>query len=134
MRTHVGCYVYWNSFVDWSKQSSVVIKSSFTTNTKVVRGKDWTFGFQDGGQGAQGNVTGTLSSAGRISVKWSNGLSNTYPMGAGSKYALNLYAGKNRTLSIYLYSNGHQQAIVKSNLVSLDKDDGIDVECLYDVE
>ena len=55
-------------------------------------------------------------------------------MGAGSKYALNLYAGKNRTLGIYFYSNGHQQAIVKSNLVSLDKDDGIDVECLYDVE
>ncbi|XP_065183994.1 MAM and LDL-receptor class A domain-containing protein 1-like [Sycon ciliatum] len=76
--------------VDWSQYSSTVIKQYFPLGERVVRGRDWSWGLQDGGTGAFGNITGVLdgSSTGWVRVRWSNNHLNSYRMGASSKYDL----------------------------------------------
>eukprot|EP00960_Hanusia_phi_P070531 767330-Hanusia_phi.AAC.5 len=62
----------------------------FQVGTKVVRGFDWKWGSQDGGQGEVGEVQ-TEINEGWVEVRWENGESNRYRMGAQNSYDLKLY-------------------------------------------
>lgn len=60
----------------------------------VLRGKDWSYGTQDGGQGSEGKVTeirnygGDTGARNAVKVKWKNGEINVYKLGAGGKVDL----------------------------------------------
>jgi len=54
---------------------------------RVVRGRDWSWGSQDGGAGNVGTLT-ELYSAGYVWVSWDSGGSNVYGIGAGGSYDL----------------------------------------------
>lgn len=56
------------------------------SGAKVVRGKDWVWGDQDGGPGSEGEVEGfenvtQSSSRNLLRVHWSNGSTNSYRLG-----------------------------------------------------
>jgi len=55
---------------------------------RVTRGKDWEWGDQDGGAGCVGTTTDDEEDDGWIGVKWDNGRSNSYRVGAVGKYDL----------------------------------------------
>ncbi|XP_076086810.1 E3 ubiquitin-protein ligase MIB1-like [Mytilus galloprovincialis] len=60
----------------------------------VLRGKDWSYGTQDGGQGSEGKVTeirtygGDTGARNAVKVTWENGEGNVYKLGAGGKMDL----------------------------------------------
>ena len=62
----------------------------------VVRGKDWSYGTQDGGSGSEGNITeirnygGDTGVRNAVKVKWKNGEINVYKVGAGGKVDLKI--------------------------------------------
>lgn len=60
---------------------------------RVVRGPDWNWGDQDGGEGCLGTVTerGEEVTAGYAAVVWDNGYRSKYRCGNGGKYDLILY-------------------------------------------
>ena len=62
--------------------------------TRVVRGKDWEWGDQDGtisdSNPALGTVVKALTRSGWVDVKWDAGVSNSYRMGSDGKYDLKL--------------------------------------------
>ena len=62
--------------------------------TRVVRGKDWEWGDQDGtisdSNPAMGTVVKALTRSGWVDVKWDTGISNSYRMGSDGKYDLKL--------------------------------------------
>jgi hypothetical protein len=60
---------------------------------RVVRGPDWKWGNQDGDQPAIGRVQADLTD-GWVDVKWENGSSNRYRMGAQGAYDLQLVNGQ----------------------------------------
>jgi hypothetical protein len=62
------------------------IVTSVDVGAKVVKGRDWEWGNQDGINGI-GTILG-LSSQGWVTVKWNNGDQNSYRIGAGNKYDL----------------------------------------------
>ena len=60
---------------------------------RVVRGPDWQWGDQDGGEGGVGTVTDLEGKAigGRAVVLWDNGYRSKYRCGAEGKYELTVY-------------------------------------------
>ena len=61
---------------------------------RVVRGPDWKWGDQDGGEGGLGTVVeseGDKALAGRAVVLWDNGYKRSYQCGAEGKYELIVY-------------------------------------------
>jgi len=63
-----------------------IIVTSADVGAKVVKGRDWEWGNQDGINGI-GTILGP-SSEGWVNVKWNNGDKNSYRIGAGVKYDL----------------------------------------------
>jgi hypothetical protein len=55
---------------------------------KVVRGRDWKYGEQDGGEGNIGTIVEKSGRNGWVEVKWKACNTNLYRMGAESKYDL----------------------------------------------
>ncbi|CAH0722311.1 unnamed protein product, partial [Brenthis ino] len=58
--------------------------------TRVVRGKDWKWGDQDGVPGGEGRVIGEVGEDGWVRVAWDAGGTNSYRMGKEGKYDLKL--------------------------------------------
>ena len=56
---------------------------------RVVRGHDWKWDNQDGGEGSVGVIQGEILD-GWVHVKWDNGESNRYRMGAQDSYDVRL--------------------------------------------
>ena len=54
---------------------------------KVVRGRDWKYGEQDGGEGNVGSILQELEND-RVRVLWENGHKNMYRIGCERKYDL----------------------------------------------
>ena len=89
-----------SSFIDLPDYSTIAplwsqIAVLFPVGTRVVRGRDWVWGAQDGGPGGEGTVTRTVGPSSRtsIQVKWDNGNVFSYRMGGG-KYDLYRLIGK----------------------------------------
>ena len=64
-------------------------KPEMRMGSHVVRGKDWEWGDQDGGQGSVGEVVGEVE-AGWVRVRWSSGREGTYRWGSNGKFDLKL--------------------------------------------
>jgi E3 ubiquitin-protein ligase mind-bomb len=61
------------------------------TGQRVIRGPDWQWGEQDGGEGHVGTVTVVLGAEGMVVVQWDVGARCKYRCGGGSgKYDLRL--------------------------------------------
>lgn len=58
--------------------------------SRVVRGKDWKWGSQDGTPGAKGRAVTAVTNNGWVSVRWPSGEDNMYRMGAEGKYDVDL--------------------------------------------
>ena len=59
---------------------------------RVVRGRDWEYGNQDGGPGGIGTIVHPLLNSTKydVSVSWDNGNGGPYRMGMNRKYDLTL--------------------------------------------
>ncbi|CAB3255423.1 unnamed protein product [Arctia plantaginis] len=66
------------------------LASLMKIGAKVVRGKDWKWGDQDGVPGGEGRVIGELGEDGWVRVAWDSGGTNSYRMGKEGKYDLKL--------------------------------------------
>ncbi|XP_068628740.1 probable E3 ubiquitin-protein ligase HERC2 [Battus philenor] len=66
------------------------LASLMKIGTRVVRGKDWKWGDQDGVPGGEGRVIGELGEDGWVRVAWDAGGTNSYRMGKEGKYDLKL--------------------------------------------
>lgn len=66
------------------------LASLMKIGTRVVRGKDWKWGDQDGVTGGEGRVVGELGDDGWVRVAWDSGGTNSYRMGKEGKYDLKL--------------------------------------------
>ncbi|CAK1599489.1 unnamed protein product [Parnassius mnemosyne] len=66
------------------------LASLMKIGTRVVRGKDWKWGDQDGVPGGEGRVIGELGEDGWVRVAWDSGGTNSYRMGKEGKYDLKL--------------------------------------------
>ncbi|CAG9575570.1 unnamed protein product [Danaus chrysippus] len=66
------------------------LASLMKIGTRVVRGKDWKWGDQDGIPGGEGRVIGELGEDGWVRVAWDAGGTNSYRMGKEGKYDLKL--------------------------------------------
>ena len=62
----------------------------------VVRGPDWKWGEQDGGEGEHGEVIDEVTSERWIRVRWRNGHTNNYRWGHDGKYDLALSSSSRR--------------------------------------
>jgi len=71
----------------WNKSVTV---SNCKEGTRVIRGKDWKWGNQDGGVGSLGTVIGPGSNwmGGWCQVQWDNGECSNYRFGAEGKFDL----------------------------------------------
>ena len=56
----------------------IPVEEQLPVGTLVVRGPDWKWGNQDGGEGNIGEVIENRDSDDWISVKWANGNKNAY--------------------------------------------------------
>ena len=54
---------------------------------RVVRGPDWEWGDQDGGEGSVGTVAG-LEGIGQVIIQWDNGQRSRYRCGQDDKFDL----------------------------------------------
>lgn len=79
----------WTVYPDYSSYSPPRLSSIFGVGTRVIRGKDWSWGNDDGGIGGVGTVTTALTN-GYLQVIWDTGKTGTYRMGAKAKYDLYL--------------------------------------------
>ena len=68
--------------------TSVKVRSiGIHPGSKVVRGNDWQWGDQDGGQGSEGEVKGHASALqaesarSKVRVEWPGGVTNSYRLG-----------------------------------------------------
>lgn len=73
---------------DYSLLSLAQLDIMFNTGTRVLRGRSWQYGNQDGGVVARGTVQKfvfptTTGSPALVQVKWDNGNVYSYRMGAG---------------------------------------------------
>lgn len=83
---------------DYSNLNATVIAQKFAVGARVVRGKDWNYGFQDGG--GVGTVRTALS-GGFIGVSWDSvPFTFTYRMGFNGLYDLYLVSGNAGTGSV----------------------------------
>ena len=57
---------------------------------RVVRGPDWEWGDQDGGEGFVGTVVGAEEGSGKVVVQWDMGQSHSYRSGYAGKYDLRI--------------------------------------------
>ena len=57
---------------------------------RVVRGPDWEWGDQDGGEGYVGTVTGLEKGGGMVIVQWDTGQRCRYRCGEQGKYDLRI--------------------------------------------
>jgi hypothetical protein len=67
---------------------------SLPIGTRIVRGPDWKWGNQDGGDGEVGETIQAVQSDQWVRVKWKNGTKNTYRWGKSGKYDLKLVSPK----------------------------------------
>ncbi|KAL3853640.1 hypothetical protein ACJMK2_017170 [Sinanodonta woodiana] len=65
-----------------------LILASIKVGTRVVRGRDWSWGNQDGLPPNTGTVEKIDSLPGWVWVRWKNGMSVNYRVGEGSKFDL----------------------------------------------
>ena len=70
----------------------------FDIGIRVVRGQNWTWGEQDGGEGCLGTVTdiGHTDTTGNVppqcaAVQWDHGYRNTYRVGYDNQYDLRIF-------------------------------------------
>ena len=75
--------------------TDVVNRENVRTGMKVIRGPDWNWGDQDGCSGSSGVIIGAVDSEGWVPVRWSNGSSNKYRVGANDKYDLKFSSTSN---------------------------------------
>ena len=68
-----------------------VTEDNFKVGDKVVRGKDWDWPDQDGGDGSVGIITGTYGKKAWVYVNWLSAGSNAYRIGAEGCYDLYFY-------------------------------------------
>ena len=76
--------------------------------SRVVRGFDWKWNNQDGGEGNAGIVQGDIVD-GWVDVKWDHGDSNRYRMGAQDSYDLKLVEGGGVSEVAMLDTGGNQR-------------------------
>ncbi|XP_072935158.1 probable E3 ubiquitin-protein ligase HERC2 [Epargyreus clarus] len=82
------------------------LASLMKIGTRVVRGKDWKWGDQDGAPGAEGRVIGELGEDGWVRVCWDAGGTNSYRMGKEGKYDLKLARSPSPPASVDETLNG----------------------------
>lgn len=83
--------------IEWDQVSTEPIPvtiRNFRIGMKVVRGKDWDYRDQDGGEGNIGEITYDSDGDGLCSVRWSNGHENNYRIGRDGKYDLYIAPGE----------------------------------------
>lgn len=73
-----------------------VTKENARVGMKVVRGKDWDWGNQDGGEGSKGTIT-DIRQSGWVTVKWSETKPDSYRIGNEGKYDLYIAPGESST-------------------------------------
>ncbi|XP_062400899.1 adhesion G protein-coupled receptor E1-like [Sardina pilchardus] len=73
-----------------STLSGPELASFMTVGTRVLRGQDWAWGFEDGNPPGPGTVVKEVNSYGRVMVKWDAGRIKNYSMGYKGKYDLTL--------------------------------------------
>lgn len=61
---------------------------SVMSGVRVVRGRDWDWGDQDGGEGFVGTVVWQEGGSGRVTVQWDTASRHSYSCGYGGKYDL----------------------------------------------
>lgn len=87
---------------------------------KVVRGRDWSWGNQDGGPGNVGVIekTGDYSN-GWVRVRWANGKENGYRIGAYGCFDLYEYEGETAptTNTPYTYSSPERTSARRKRLL-----------------
>ncbi|XP_033744325.1 uncharacterized protein LOC117330210 [Pecten maximus] len=71
--------------------SNVSVTGNVTAGTAVIRGRDWTYGDQDGHDHVRGVVVNKTTPAGLVYVLWDNGLQNIYRVGYAGGYDLYYY-------------------------------------------
>lgn len=71
-----------------------VTEENYKVGDKVVRGKDWEWGDQDGFKGSVGIITGTWEKKAWVYVDWLSAGSNVYRIGAEDCYDLYFYTGE----------------------------------------
>lgn len=79
---------------DYSNLIIEQLEIMFAAGTRVIRGKDWSWGNQDGGIGSQGTVQQFSRTGLQAQVKWDKGGTYYYRMGAAGKYDLARVAGE----------------------------------------
>ncbi|KPJ06671.1 putative E3 ubiquitin-protein ligase HERC2 [Papilio machaon] len=77
------------------------LASLMKIGTRVVRGRDWKWGDQDGGPGGEGRVIGELGDDGWVRILWDSGGTNSYRMGKEGKYDLKLARSPSPPPSLY---------------------------------
>ncbi|OWF45650.1 uncharacterized protein LOC110456792 [Mizuhopecten yessoensis] len=71
--------------------SNVSVAGNVTAGTAVIRGRDWTYGEQDGHDHVTGVVMDKHTPAGLAYVHWENGLENIYRVGYAGGFDLYYY-------------------------------------------
>jgi len=93
-------HVHWDLYCapDQAPTGDRVALKDKTYGVRVTRGKDWKWSDQDGGTGSVGTtVPDGDDQRGWINVKWDNGRSYRYRVGAEGKYDLYYAPGQART-------------------------------------
>ncbi|XP_022827451.1 probable E3 ubiquitin-protein ligase HERC2 [Spodoptera litura] len=90
------------------------LASLMKIGTRVVRGKDWKWGDQDGVPGGEGRVIGELGEDGWVRVAWDAGGTNSYRMGKEGKYDLKLARSPSPPPSVDETVHGH--AVTDNNV------------------
>lgn len=57
---------------------TMVTKKNYQIGMRVVRGRDWSWGDQDGGPGGIGTIIGESSTSGMVRVQWDAGRTDSY--------------------------------------------------------
>jgi len=66
----------------------VSYKDPDLANIRVIRGPNWRWGDQDGGEGKFGTILNLADTPGWARTKWDSGITNTYRIGAENEYDL----------------------------------------------
>ncbi|CAI5448918.1 unnamed protein product [Caenorhabditis angaria] len=74
------------------------MKNNETKGAKVIRGKDWRWDDQDGGEGKIGKIVRGPES-GWVDVVWENGYSNSYRYGASGHFDVERVSSSSNTLT-----------------------------------
>jgi hypothetical protein len=90
--TALGC----SEAAQKSTEPTAVTRQSASPGLKVVRGKDWRWGEQDGGAGKVGEIfrDARVLPAGWCQVRWADDSVNDYRIGSGGNYDLAVHSDK----------------------------------------